>query len=194
MSYVFTEDWFSHNAPNWTKWLSGIAGRPGARGLEIGSFQGRSAVWLLENVLTHPTSRLTCVDTFEGSVENTPGQKADLFNIFERNLSPFSSRVDVFRGYSQAFLRTLPREETYDVVYIDGDHAATSVLEDAALAFPLLKVGGVVIFDDYEWALMPKPTDRPRIAIDAFLSVYADHVRVLAVEYQVAVQKTRSLY
>lgn len=32
--------------------------------LEIGSYEGRSAVWFLENILTHPTARIVCVDLF----------------------------------------------------------------------------------------------------------------------------------
>jgi hypothetical protein len=56
--YDFTVDWFSHNVPRWTEQLGAFAGRPDLRFLEIGSFEGRSAVWLLEHVLTHETARL----------------------------------------------------------------------------------------------------------------------------------------
>jgi len=38
---------------------------------------------------------------------------------------------------------------TFDAIYIDGDHTAEGVLTDLAMAWPLLKVGGVLIFDDF---------------------------------------------
>ena len=50
-------------------------------GLEIGSFEGRSAIWLLENILTHSNSHLTCVDTFEGSMEHSDTHKHELLSL-----------------------------------------------------------------------------------------------------------------
>ena len=61
----FTHDWFSHNIPNWALWLADFKYKPGLRGLEIGSLEGRSAVWLLKNILTHETSSLDCCDLCE---------------------------------------------------------------------------------------------------------------------------------
>ena len=52
---------------------------------------------------------------------------------------------------SQVVLRRLPLE-TYDIIYIDGSHATSDVLEDAVLSYRLLKPGGLLIFDDYHWA------------------------------------------
>ena len=194
--YTFTEDWFSHNIPTWTRLLSRYAGQPDVMFIEVGSFQGRSAVWLMQNVLTHPTSRLTCIDTFGGSVEHSDAQKDDLFGLFSRNIAPYADRITVRRGRSQAVMRMLAiplwdAPDGFDFAYIDGDHHAPSVLEDAVLAFGLLKVGGVMIFDDYEWAQMPREVDMPRMAVDAFVRVYADKLRVLDVGYQFAIQKTK---
>jgi predicted O-methyltransferase YrrM len=61
----FSYDWFSTRIPQWERQVAGrFAGKPGLRFLEIGSFEGRSACWLLQNVLTDPSVRLTCVDPF----------------------------------------------------------------------------------------------------------------------------------
>ena len=40
------------------------------------------------------------------------------------------------------------------------------------MCFPLLKEGGLLIFDDYEWKGFPHPLRNPRMGIDAFLAVY----------------------
>ncbi|WP_162666955.1 class I SAM-dependent methyltransferase [Gemmata massiliana] len=61
----FTEDWFAYNVPVWARVLAPLVGKP-VRALEIGVFEGRSTVWLLENVLTHPDVSLTWTDTFGG--------------------------------------------------------------------------------------------------------------------------------
>jgi hypothetical protein len=64
MELLFVTDVFSEHIPIWTKILSRYAGQPGIQALEIGSLEGRSACWLLENILTHPTARLTAIDLF----------------------------------------------------------------------------------------------------------------------------------
>lgn len=188
--YIFTEDWFSGNIPVWTEALAVFQGVDNVRALEIGSFQGRSSVWLLENILTGQGSKIDCVDTFEGSIEHTDGQKKNMLDIFLNNISRFGGdKVRVFRGQSQAVLRKLEREETYDIIYVDGDHHAAAVLEDAVLAFPLLNQGGVLIFDDYKWAMELPELMRPAKAIDVFMEVFADKVDLMYVGYQVIVKK-----
>ena len=57
---IYTYDWFSQHVPYWNRLLEPLKGQPDLRFLEIGSFEGRSACWLLRNILTHETSMLTC--------------------------------------------------------------------------------------------------------------------------------------
>jgi predicted O-methyltransferase YrrM len=75
-NYLFTVDWFSGNAPNWQSWLGHLAGKPHVRFLEVGSYEGRSAVWLLDNVLTHETASLVCLDIFDSSAGGASGYEA----------------------------------------------------------------------------------------------------------------------
>ncbi len=42
--------------------------------VEIGSFEGRSTLWILENLLRHPDSRMHCIDTFAGGAEHGAAQ------------------------------------------------------------------------------------------------------------------------
>ncbi len=78
---------------------------------------------------------------------------------------------------------------------MDGSHQAPDVLADAVFAFPLLKVGGLMIFDDYLWSMeLPGQQDSfnmPKPAIDAFVNIYQRKVRVLSAPlYQLYVMKT----
>jgi predicted O-methyltransferase YrrM len=63
--YTFTVNTFTDKISAWTNLLSEFKGKPGINYLEIGTFEGRSALWVLENILTHPTSTLTIIDAFE---------------------------------------------------------------------------------------------------------------------------------
>src|SRR6476660_10129377 len=62
--YTFTVNTFTDKISAWTKLLSEFKGKPGINYLEIGTFEGRSALWMLENILTHPTATLTMIYLF----------------------------------------------------------------------------------------------------------------------------------
>ena len=49
MEYEFSSDSFSGSIPVWQRIFAELA--PCRKILEIGSYEGRSAVWLIENVL-----------------------------------------------------------------------------------------------------------------------------------------------
>jgi hypothetical protein len=57
------------------------------------------------------------------------------------------------------------------------------------LSWPLLKQGGLMTFDDYEWQQDPNVLRRPKPAIDAFLTVYKTRYRLVHKGYQVTVEK-----
>jgi predicted O-methyltransferase YrrM len=178
--YDFTTDWFGGHIPTWRATLAHLAGRPGIAFLEVGCFEGRATVWLLGNVCTHPETRIDCVDVFFD--ENYERR-------FDHNIkTALGSRVHKHKGRSQEILRTL-RLGAYDAIYIDGSHAAADVLEDAVLAFPLLKPGGILLFDDYEWNVHSDPLLLPKIAIDAFLGIYQGRYEMLHRGYQVIIKK-----
>src|SRR3989339_675257 len=162
--YHFQADWFSHNIPVWEKLLAEFKNRLNLRFLEVGTFEGQSAIWVINNILTHPSSKIVCVDTFEGSSEH-PGMGIDISAIettFRHNVAVArgEERVEIRKGYSREILRTLPLT-SFDFAYIDGSHLAADVLTDAVLTFPLLKKGGILVFDDYHWDMDPDPLRRP---------------------------------
>jgi hypothetical protein len=60
---LFTVDWFSNNNERWKKYFKKLRTVP-IQALEIGSFEGKSAIWALDNILIHPDSYITCIDNF----------------------------------------------------------------------------------------------------------------------------------
>lgn len=81
-----------------------------------------------------------------------------------------------------------------DIIYIDGDHSAPAVLTDAVLSWPLLKEGGILIFDDYQYKLEERsPEKSPRISIDAFAASFGDYIDTLHVGSQYIIRKKEKI-
>lgn len=132
--------------------------------IEIGAFHGACSVWLLENFINRPIDFLHCIDINETS-------------YLKNNLSPYKN-VKLHLGLSSNILVNLLREcggPVADLIYVDGSHIAKHVLEDGVIGWKLLKVGGIMIFDDYWWGVTGGVDDQPRTGIDAFLHGYQKH-------------------
>lgn len=179
--YDYREDFVSHWIPVWQHHFGALRDRPGLRMLEIGSFEGRSAVWFLENILTADDASIVCIDPFvrEGAEER-----------FDTNIerTGLSHKVTAIKGRSDEYLATMPADR-YDLIYIDGGHDAQTVLFDAVLSWPLLRPGGLVMFDDYEWSPERPPHERPQISIDVFMAIFAAEMAVVHHGYQVIARK-----
>lgn len=191
--YEFTTDWFSINLDIWQKYLIHLSQVSGLNILEIGSWEGRSTCWFVDNLLIQDYSKITCIDTFEGSLEQSRYEPIYLRSIesrFNYNISrtEYPEKVCKIVGKSQEILRSLSLE-SYDVVYIDGSHIASDVLEDAVLSWRLVKVGGIIIFDDYDFVFPESNVQNPKVAIDSFISVFSSKVKVFHQSHQVLVQK-----
>jgi hypothetical protein len=79
----------------------------------------------------------------------------------------------------------------YDFIYVDGDHTSYGVIKDAVNSYEVLKVDGMMGFDDYQWTGGVNELDRPRKAIDAFLGIYSDRISLLLLGYQCWVKKLK---
>lgn len=203
--YQFSNNWFNDAVKGvWSELLAQLAP---SKVLEIGSFEGASTCFLIQQIGAVRPLELHCIDTWQGGREHQPGSAAaaDMKQVegrFKANVntairsSQFPVRVEVHRARSEEALPKLLCDESvgrFDMVYVDGSHQAADVLWDAVLALKLLRVGGVIVFDDYLWS-GDSPQDllmAPKIAIDAFTTVYASKVRILSAPlYQLYVVKT----
>ncbi len=73
------------------------------------------------------------------------------YNLFLHNTRfvPQGVKIDHMRGLSVDVLPYL-KEISFDLVYIDGDHAYESALFDMLMAQKLVKPGGLICGDDLE--------------------------------------------
>lgn len=185
MTYRFTSDWWTSNVEHWQRCVVPRLPRPFAW-LEIGSFEGRSACWMLDEVM-HPGDRLTCVDTFQRRFDFT--ERSDTEIAFDENVA---GRAEKVVSRSVPFLaKAVAERRRWHGVYIDGDHEAKSILEDFVLVWHVVPVGGLIVLDDYPWT----PPDHraselpPKPAIDAILSLYGSRIEVLHHAWQVILLK-----
>jgi hypothetical protein len=191
----FTADWTSWHFPHWKSLLRNRRGRR-VRALEIGSWEGRSALFFLNYL---PRARLTCIDTFGGGQEHRrrAAQSTKIARIlrnverrFDANTGQFKKRIEKIKSSSADALAKLGiKNRRFDLAYIDGGHRAVEVYTDAALTWPLIVRGGIVIFDDYQYRLEKIRLDNPAPGIDAFLGSIKGQYRIVHNKYQIAIVK-----
>ncbi|WP_417461389.1 class I SAM-dependent methyltransferase [Kordiimonas sp.] len=185
-----TNDWFVQSArPVWDKLIPSL--KP-EKILEVGSFEGASACYLISSLASEHALEIHCVDTWEGGVEHESEQMGLVEDRFRRNtqsvIDAAAQPVDlvVHKGSSDMEMASLlagGKKNYFDFVYIDGSHQAPDVLCDAVLGFKLLKVGGIMAFDDYLWSEMPPPKldalRSPKLAIDAFVNTHLNKLKLI---------------
>jgi predicted O-methyltransferase YrrM len=162
--------------------------------LQIGAYKGDASAWLMENILFHPKSTLTDVDTWGGSneVAHDALNWNEVEQAYDAQTSQYveSGRLIKKKMSSEEFFATKAPEDLYDFIYIDGDHEAVPVLKDGMNAVEALKVGGILAFDDYQWDAGKGPAYRPRPAVDAIMLCYSNRFKVLEIGLQVWLVKT----
>lgn len=189
--YDFRADWFSRDSKAWDLWIGQL--RP-KRILEIGSFEGRSACYVIEKCSQWHDLEVHCVDTWGGGVEHVSRGVAmsEVEARFDKNLdlamtnAPNKVQLHKTKNLSHLALGVLLGEKKYgyfDLIYIDGSHQASDVLTDAVMSFQLLRPGGIMVFDDYLWhtekAGQQDLLNMPKPAVDAFTSIFQRKIRIL---------------
>ena len=201
-NYKYTETWF--NAFDLQNFLP-INTQEELHILEIGSFEGKSTIWFLENILQNPNSTITCIDpwtsysqdseSFESySKPNAEWDFTSHYNTFFSNIeqSGVSNKVVINRGFSHNVLpKLITQNKQYDIIFIDGNHVAPFVLTDSVLSWYLLKNKGIMIFDDYLWQYQSGKTVSPKLAIDSFISNFEDYCDVIWDGYKKAIKKIK---
>lgn len=175
-------EWFSGVRRSFARYLKPYAGRP-ITYVEIGNWCGDSALWVCENVLTHKASLGIGIDPYMPMGKHDEDRIEQVYEYMQHQLGAYraAGRWRHIRDKSQNVLRDWNVEwcsRKIDVLYIDGAHEAHSALLDFCYAFPLLKKGSLVIFDDYSIGLRKGVPHVPQ-AVDAVLSCFSPFVELL---------------
>jgi predicted O-methyltransferase YrrM len=181
--YRFTHDYFSPCIPTWTTWFEEHVTDSPISCLEIGSWQGGAATWLLDKIVSRRGGSLVCIDTFEGSSEHaafigTLGHSLEYFFDTNIRLTGHGKLCRKLKGYSQQMLPTLYGQK-FDFIYVDGAHEAKYVIQDAILSWLLLPVGGHLAFDDIDFRFPNSPAQDTARATEFFESVFSDEIEII---------------
>jgi len=159
--------------------------------LEIGTFYGANILSVGNSYGLHNDTKLYCIDPWEdyNDYPEYKNQQHTIYNTFINNIenSGQKNKIIINRGYSNNIIPNF-QDNFFDIIYIDGNHEPEYVLEDAVLSFRKLKIGGIMIFDDYGWG----GPDLTQKGIDGFLSGYHKRITYLGQkETQVFIRKNR---
>lgn len=164
-NYQFTTDWFSHNIPEWNKLADHLHQEFGndLNCLEVGTWEGRSALYMLDNFVG--SGQLTVIDQFH----SPEAYRRYLANI---NLNLKKERVKTLTGLSIVEMsRLLSEKQEFHFIYIDAGKTAVDNLANLIIGERLLKVGGIMVVDDYGWNKDSDPKLCPKLGIDCFQQV-----------------------
>lgn len=179
---IFTNSWHSQHEAVWRTIVLPHLPDEKRRWIELGSFEGQSALWTLKNAI-RDDDELICCDIWSDP------QVEDLFDENTKGSRIVKVKQDAF----EFLLDQLSRRMSATCVYIDAGHHARNVLEQAALSWKLLPVGGILIFDDYRWKHPAHHVGQlpPSLAIDAFIKCYATELILLHLGSQAIIQKRK---
>lgn len=178
----FTTDWATAHAGIWSQVLAPLR-HTALHVLEIGSFEGRSAIFWLEYL---PGSHVTCIDQFIGTTRHNH----DIETRFDRNVAAYGARVRKISDVSSRALAMLGGEQAcFDLIYVDGSHRRDDVMIDCLMSWPLLRPGGIMILDDYLLDPHKPSAERPGEAIETFLRWHSDEQEELSRGYQIILRR-----
>ena len=118
---------------------------------EIGCFEGLTSNYIVDNLLAN-NGTLVCIDPLdtEYELDCDNGLFRGQYDRFIENTEQNKERIELMREPSGTALPLLP-DNYFDLIFIDGHHAKPECYIDGTEAFRICKVGGYILWDDYEW-------------------------------------------
>lgn len=113
-----------------------------SRSLEIGFAYGYSTVWILDALRKRDDAVHHAIDPFEATLWHGIG-------LVQASRVKTAAKFRWLPGYSvHALSRLIRSRESFDFIYIDGNHRFDDVLVDFYLSDQVTRVGGYIVFDD----------------------------------------------
>ena len=157
---------YPHKYAVWPEYITGLG--PHIEYLEIGSLHGASVLAFHRMFGTNVHS--TSIDPF-ATCDYYPeynNEHEQNYEIYKNNTAQLGTKNTHIRKPSYDIVPTLPNNY-YDVVYIDGNHNLSNLLEDVVLCYRKLKTNGYMIIDDVNWGYGQENTAS---TVSAFIHAY----------------------
>tara|TARA_A100001388_G_scaffold79077_1_gene56656 strand:+ start:371 stop:1018 length:648 start_codon:yes stop_codon:yes gene_type:complete len=185
--YTFGRDWFyKSEIYQQAKFFLGSKINERLKILEIGSFEGLSTTYFIDNFLSKSDSTLTTVDPFILYSENDHISLLDHIQIknffFNISQSKYPEKVQYLGLTSDHFFEV--NKNKYNFIYIDGMHTKEQIPKDIINSWDSLLIDGIIWMDDYlgDNSKLKKSFD------DTIASLKGKH-EVIHKGYQIAIKK-----
>ena len=182
----FSQKWFLNNFEIFTFFL------PKDKSLkfdylEVGCYEGLSSFYVLSEYKFVNAFFLDLWDMPNPNSKTLSHNFGLIEKAFDQNLSGFDFKK--MKNDSVISMRKLLKENVhFDFIYIDGSHNGEDILSDAIEAFKILKVNGLMFFDDF----LQHDDNRilqSYVGIDKFLSLYSDYLKIEYFQNNLVVRK-----
>jgi|TARA_B100000427_G_scaffold270990_1_gene237799 hypothetical protein len=182
----FSQKWFLNNFEIFTFFL------PKDKSLkfdylEVGCYEGLSSFYVLSEYKSVNAFFLDIWDMPNPNSKTLSHNFGLIEKAFDQNLSGFDFKK--MKNDSVISMRKLLKENVhFDFIYIDGSHNGEDILSDAIEAFKILKVNGLMFFDDF----LQHDDNRilqSYVGIDKFLSLYSDYLKIEYFQNNLVVRK-----
>ena len=147
--------------------------------MEIGAYHGANICSYMKTYARHNNTEIHCVDpwfNYDGYNEYTTNQPSN-YSLFLSNISKLSpndiNKIYIYRGLSGDIVPTF-QNESFDIIFIDGNHNKRYVLEDSIICLNKIKKGGWIIFDDMQ---SPDVSE----SVNAFLKINSEYFEVIKI-------------
>ena len=182
----FSQKWFLNNFEIFTFFL------PKDKSLkfdylEVGCYEGLSSFYVLSEYKSVNAFFLDIWDMPNPNSKTLSHNFGLIEKVFDQNLSGFDFKK--MKNDSVISMRKLLKENVhFDFIYIDGSHNGEDILSDAIEAFKILKVNGLMFFDDF----LQHDDNRilqSYVGIDKFLSLYSNYLKIEYFQNNLVVRK-----
>jgi predicted O-methyltransferase YrrM len=162
--------------------------------LEIGAYAGTSVVQMLKQT---DNSHATVIDTWTNYYEydqvinkqTVVNNAEEIEKEFFMNIKDYQDRVKTLKGKScDKLVELLLNNSSFHFIYIDGSHKSMDVYLDAVLSWKMLKIGGILAFDDYKFN-RGDDFNSPYEAIEHFKNNYLGNFVILKEDYRLYLKK-----
>lgn len=185
--FKYTNNWFCRNINVSMKLMKTTFLNKNIDILEIGSHEGRSTVWMLENLCTQK-STFTSIDPYISDNNAATNITLETYSTFQNNIS-LCKNNNILKHYLDTSNNVLPKlkkeGKKYDLIYINSIIKMDQVFFNLTYSNDILHKNGVILLDDVGFD--NNKTTCVIGAIKKFLNIHKSYKLILQ-EYQWALQ------
>jgi len=176
----------------WDKNLLHMKGNP-VKILDIGIGKGEAMDKFSQVFLEHnKEAEYYGIHTFKKDLDSEQSiNDIKKIVISKKEQSLVSNKIHIMDEDTNTLLQKYISDNiVFDIVYINSSYFAKDILLDSVLSIKLLRIDGIIIFNNYLWEKLEPHIYSPKPAIDAILNIYKNEIIILFIGYQVIIKKT----